>query len=621
MSTYCGSIPVGTQFSTTLSTMYSHTMNAFAELVDNAISANAKVCKVDLCSAAQLGAAVSGNLPVLSVKTDTFIDVNQAFQIAHSNVDGHGELNHFGLGFKGFLARLLGSAELLVVTRRRHEDNKLHYSFARMGEAVDTMVTRHGNHIGVCIAHGVVDELRGDVKIDWGTNYKAQLHYFDDLPWKHHNEVEHKTLRRLLVPLTDMDEHDSATAFLFYDRTHGLPLHVDQTTKELMIGDHDGDERVLSEELRIMYLTLPSPMPHITVTLHEVSIPASPFEQVLAEYKSSYIQTTSMAYPLYVPGVFEPIATVTYLRVAPGADAYQMHNAGMGGATFSLANKVINPGDLQSVYDGGTVFGLKNNLNFFISIASRKGISREQLRHLVEYVACGVTWAVDEARARVPPNTYLGISGKIGSNGLWSRIGLGLMSWVQWNPKVVSPNTSKTGLSFIGVPFSGAELLAAVRVHRLAYSMVQADDNFVPPFAVPSGESRARVNLVRRPPRKSYVAEQIDMQVEQELDDEMSDDMSSKSKRLSKVSSKMSSDTRLVVWTGATATQTPTDPEQVAAASAAGTHKPKKSIKRPRYKERCAIMEEALCSVRELTHSSKTISSIVNKALQRATKV
>ena len=168
-----GATPVGKEFRNVLGDIHKSPTKAFTEVVENAISADAKHLDFELTTAGCLGAATEGNTPVLVCTTDTYIPAlsSTIFQFAHNSKDGHGVHNHLGIGGKAFQFALGEDTQLMALTT----DGNKKIAAGRTGSVVDRILIQHGcepNHIGRIVTEGEL--LHDKAKMHWNGDDFAQ---------------------------------------------------------------------------------------------------------------------------------------------------------------------------------------------------------------------------------------------------------------------------------------------------------------------------------------------------------------------------------------------------------------------------------------------------------------
>ena len=168
-----GHAQVGSGLWGTLATIHNR-VNAHREILENAISAGASILELELKPASALGATATSH-EIFVVRTDTFIDLSLALDIAHaahaSGADAenaaHGPLNNFGLGLKVFQASLGQQTQVAIFTAKRERGVET-IEVGRMGLAID----RHLATPSAALKMGVVvvdvrRSLSGGLAFSW----------------------------------------------------------------------------------------------------------------------------------------------------------------------------------------------------------------------------------------------------------------------------------------------------------------------------------------------------------------------------------------------------------------------------------------------------------------------
>lgn len=487
---YSGTARVGAAFNDTLSSFYPTVSSAFREVVDNACAAGASRCDIQLTTAHAVGAYHPGDLPVLVVHTDTFLDVTHSLDIAHGVSNrAYGALNNFGIGSKGFRAKLGTHTQVLIVTFQKGEAGETVVSMGRMGSVMDRQIDHSGDHVGISYARGCIDGA-GTVRLEWGGDMNAQNKFLTNLPWFNENSVFHVRATRMAdVMVPAMERGDPCgTFFLYYnDQTRQLPFKLD-VHGALCVLEDDGVEVPLHTSLVESYIDMERTMPRVTVGSHTVPFELHPWAQAQGG-------ELAPAYDIYVPTANASVATVRYVCVAedgtPNAH-YDAHKRGRDGAYCIVNGRKVVAGR-TSVFDGRCFGVAAMTIEEYMMHASRKGtgVLPEQRKSLRTYVTCNVG-EVETLFDQFAPQSRFG-TWMPRAKGLWPRVGLGTMALIDFNMDIVKMDPTKTSFIFANTGVSANTLLAHLRFHALVWSVCRADGvAFTPPFSTAPTLAAAR---------------------------------------------------------------------------------------------------------------------------------
>jgi hypothetical protein len=462
-----GNITTGAQFYETLAKVHASRAKALSEVVENAMSAEAREVTIDLLRGAELRTATAGNAGVLVVKSDTHIaDVRQTVQFAHSrDASGHGILNNLGIGSKALMSTLGADVQMLVFTK-----DGPHAALARMGSVVDALAAAPGQ-IGRAVWSGTLDAA-GNVDIDWahGDNLPIVHALCTHSPWSHPDEHYRRTLQRMWSLFR---AEERVTAFVYYAEGGELPMRVDDGGR-LCVLEADG-ERDVVEALAQMYLR---------VDAREWGEPALPAVVVQGHAVAFGAFADADATPLHVPGLAEPLAWVSCARV-DAERRLQPYVEKRSGALFTLGNhKVLNVGT-PSAYFTGEVFGLTGTFDLNLAAFQRGDVRPAQYAEFVRFVACGVPDVAARVHAAVGLATFRAWTPR--GREMWSRLGTDVLAHVRLNPSLVEVTPDKTQVRLRGCAASAmVPVLARLRLHVLRWGMAERDGApFAPPFGAP----------------------------------------------------------------------------------------------------------------------------------------
>lgn len=490
----CGHVRVGTQLYNTLSTIHPNRAIAFREVIDNGISKGASYIGIDVKSSEDMGARAG--IPMLTVITDTYMDVEHAMWVSHTQSHAHdyGTLNQFGLGMRAFPAKLGDHVQTCVGT---FDNNKV--ALARFGSLMDKVVDPCNDAIGFATAYGEFNS-NGLVELAWdigkGSGLLARERFFRQSPWFSEDKTYSTQGDSMCTILKDLRQRgmSKATVFIFYNAypEDTFPVRVN-ANESLTVHEMDGTSACLLKSVMHSYIDFNGTMPRITIGRQTVDFAQHPWNRAVAQ-----LQHTPQSYAVYLPDLDQPVASIRYACVVPdfslqreGAPLgetkkfspyFAAHREGRDGAFLILDGcKVIAERALFT----GTVFRYDDagsQMNKYLSDARSKGSGVEsfQLAALMKYVTCDDPQLVARFKDEYPERR---MKQWVGRNlELWPRVGLGTLAVIDVNSSLVTLDPSKTKIE--KTAHSAQSLLGHLRYHLFAWAVSRCDNStFHPPFA------------------------------------------------------------------------------------------------------------------------------------------
>lgn len=474
---FAGCAKTGTSFNTWVCGFYEDRCSAFREMVDNACSAKATICDIRLVLGKDVGMYHPGNLPVLSIFTDTSIpDLDHALDIAHGTQRTYGPFNNFGVGCKGFRAKLGPHVQMLVMTYQRADDGVETVSMGRMGSVMDHMTEGKGDHIGKDVFHGTYD-ASGMLRLDWRGDMNKREIFLSNLPWyREHGQTHDERVKKMATVLDEVRHNvNNATFFLFYDdQTNMLPIRNDEG--KLSVVEESGVQQSIVEALQKKYIDIGAQrMPHITVGCQVARFDRHPWKIALGA--TPHIDVPS--HDVFLPGIPDKVATVRYLRT--DEDPFAAYSNKRDGAYLVVGERKVIAGP-GALYSGTEFHAHVRDFGDFWAHARSKGTGThpEHRKTLRDYICCGVPSVEAMFDKLVPQSTF---SKWVPKTQLWGRIGLGVLAFIEFNLEVMHLDMSKTRFVFDN-HVNATSCLAHLRFHLLAWSIADYEHaTFEPPFA------------------------------------------------------------------------------------------------------------------------------------------